>query len=61
MWNRALLRKILVRDGKVEDFTFEEPFASLLGSRKGSIVDLRGRWYEICVSSPPFRAVVSGR
>jgi hypothetical protein len=49
MWNRAFFRTIRVRDGAVADFTYEEPFASLLGSRKGSIVDLAGR----CVNRIP--------
>jgi hypothetical protein len=42
MWNRAFFRTIRVRDGAVADFTYEERFASLLGSHKGSIVDPRG-------------------
>ena len=42
MWNRAFFNTIRVRDGEVEDLTFEEPFASLLGSHKGSMVDPRG-------------------
>ncbi len=33
LWNRAFFRTIQVRD---------EPFASLLGSHKGSMVDLTG-------------------
>jgi site-specific DNA recombinase len=44
MWNRAFFRTILVRDGAIADFTCEEPFASLLGSHKGSMVDPRGRY-----------------
>jgi hypothetical protein len=44
MWNRAFFRRIRVRDGRIEDFTYEEPFTSLLGSHKGSIVDLRGHY-----------------
>jgi DNA invertase Pin-like site-specific DNA recombinase len=49
MWNRAFFRTILVRDGAIADFTYEEPFASLLGSHKGSMVDLaRG-----CVNGSP--------
>jgi hypothetical protein len=42
MWNRAFFRTINVRDGAIADFTYEEPFASLLGSHKGSMVDPRG-------------------
>jgi site-specific DNA recombinase len=42
MWNRALFGAIRVRDGAVADFIYEEPFASLLGSHKGSIVEVRG-------------------
>jgi site-specific DNA recombinase len=42
MWNRALFRAIRVRDGTIAGFTYEEPFASLLGSHKGSMVDPRG-------------------
>ncbi len=44
MWNQAFFRTIRVRDGRIEDFTYEEPFASLLGSHKGSIVEVRGRY-----------------
>ena len=43
MWNRAFFRTIRVRDGAIADFTYEEPFASLLGSHKGSMVDLTQR------------------
>jgi hypothetical protein len=42
MWNRAFFRKVLVRDGQVGGHEYEEPFASLLGSHKAQIVDLRG-------------------
>jgi DNA invertase Pin-like site-specific DNA recombinase len=38
MWNRAFFDTIGVRDGAVADFTYEEPFASLLGSHNGSMV-----------------------
>jgi len=38
MWNRAFFDTIRVRDGVDADFTYEEPFASLLGSHKGSMV-----------------------
>jgi hypothetical protein len=38
MWNRAFFGTIPVRDGAIADFTYEEPFASLLGSHKGSMV-----------------------
>lgn len=41
MWNRAFFRTIHVRDSAIADFTYEEPFASLLGSHKGSMVDPR--------------------
>jgi hypothetical protein len=44
MWNRAFFRTIRVRDGVIADFTYEEPFASLLGSHKGSMVDLKGHY-----------------
>jgi len=44
MWNRAFFNTIRVRGGEVEDFEYEEPFASLLGSHKGSMVDLRGHY-----------------
>jgi len=40
MWNRAFFRRIRVLDGAIVDFTYEEPFASLLGSHKGSMVVL---------------------
>lgn len=43
MWNRAFFRTIQVRASRIERFEYEEPFASLLGSHKGSIVDLAGR------------------
>jgi site-specific DNA recombinase len=42
MWNRAFFRTIWVRDGKIERFDYQEPFASLLGSHKGSMVDPGG-------------------
>jgi site-specific DNA recombinase len=42
MWNRAFFRTIRVRDGAIADFTYEEPFVSLIGSHKGSIVEVRG-------------------
>jgi hypothetical protein len=38
MWNRAFFRTIRVRDGTIADFTYEEPFASMLGSHNGSMV-----------------------
>jgi site-specific DNA recombinase len=41
MWNRAFFQTIRVRDGTIADFTYEEPFASLFGSHKGSMVDPR--------------------
>jgi site-specific DNA recombinase len=41
MWNRAFFCAIRVRDGAIADFTYEEPFASLLGSHKGLMVDPR--------------------
>jgi site-specific DNA recombinase len=42
MWNHAFFRTIQIRNGAIADFTHEEPFASLLGSHKGSMVDPRG-------------------
>jgi site-specific DNA recombinase len=42
MWNRAFFDTIRIRDGTVADFRYQEPFASLLGSHKGSIVEVRG-------------------
>jgi hypothetical protein len=39
MWNQAFFRTIRVQDGRIADSTHEEPFASLLGSQKGSMVD----------------------
>ncbi len=42
MWNRAFFRTIRIQDGKIEDFAYEEPFASLLGSHKGSMVEVAG-------------------
>jgi hypothetical protein len=39
MWNPALFRTIRIRDGAIADFEYEEPFASLLGSHKGSMVE----------------------
>jgi site-specific DNA recombinase len=38
MWNAAFFETIRVRDRAVADFTYEEPFESLLGSHKGSMV-----------------------
>jgi site-specific DNA recombinase len=49
MWNRAFFRTIRVQDGAIADFMHEEPFASLLGSHKGSMVDLAAR----CVNRLP--------
>jgi hypothetical protein len=49
MWNQAFFRSIRVQDGRIADSTYEEPFASLLGSHKGLIVDLAGR----CVNRLP--------
>jgi hypothetical protein len=42
IWNRAFFRTIRVRDGMIADLAYEEPFASLLGSHRGSIVEVRG-------------------
>jgi hypothetical protein len=42
MWNRAFFQTIHVREGAIADFKYEEPFASLLASHKGSIVVLTG-------------------
>ena len=40
MWNQAFFRTIRVQDGTIADSTYEEPFASLLGSHKGSMVEV---------------------
>jgi hypothetical protein len=37
-----LVVTIRVRDGAIADFTYEEPFGSLLGSHKGSMVEMMG-------------------
>ena len=42
IWNRAFFQAIRIRDGAIADFIYEEPFASLLGSHKGSIVEVSG-------------------
>jgi hypothetical protein len=42
VWNRTFLRTIRVGNGAIADFTHEEPFASLLGSREGSMVEVAG-------------------
>jgi site-specific DNA recombinase len=42
MWNHAFFHTIRVQDGRIEGFTYQEPFASILGSHKGSMVDPRG-------------------
>jgi site-specific DNA recombinase len=42
MWNQAFFRTIRVRDSKIAEFTYEEPFAFLFGSHKGSMVDVEG-------------------
>jgi hypothetical protein len=42
MWNRAFFREIFVEDGKIIRLEYEEPFASLLGSHKAQIVEVRG-------------------
>jgi hypothetical protein len=42
MWNRAFFQMIRIGDGAIADCTYEEPFASLLGSHKGSIVEVKG-------------------
>jgi hypothetical protein len=39
--DRAFFRTIRFRDGAIADFTYEELFASLLGSHKGSMVEVR--------------------
>jgi hypothetical protein len=44
MWNRAFFFTIQFRASRIERSEFEEPFASLLGSHKGSMVDLRGHY-----------------
>ena len=50
MWNQAFLQTIHVRDDAIADFTYEERFASLLGSHKGSMVDTR--WWTQVDSNP---------
>jgi site-specific DNA recombinase len=42
MWNRAFFQTIRVRDGAIADFAYEEPFASLLGSHRGPMVEVGG-------------------
>lgn len=42
MWNHAFFRTIGVRDGRIEQSDYDEPFASLLGSHKGSMVETSG-------------------
>jgi hypothetical protein len=42
MWNRAFFREIFVEDGKIIRLEYEEPSASLLGSHKAQIVEVRG-------------------
>ena len=42
MWNRAFFHTIRVLDGTIAGYTYEEPFESLLGSHKGSMVDPGG-------------------
>ena len=42
MWNQAFFRKVFVRDGLLVGHEYEEPFASLLGSHKAQIVEVRG-------------------
>jgi site-specific DNA recombinase len=42
MWNQAFFREIVVDDGNVIRIEYEEPFATLLGSHKGQIVEVRG-------------------
>ncbi len=44
MWNWAILRKIQVAHERIADFTYEEPFESLIGSDKGQIVVLIDRY-----------------
>jgi hypothetical protein len=36
MWNRAFFQKVLVRDGRIADNEYEQPFTSLLGFTQGS-------------------------
>jgi hypothetical protein len=43
MWNRAFFKEMLVRDGKIVRVLHKEPFATLLGSHKGSLVELIDR------------------
>jgi hypothetical protein len=42
MWNRPFFRTIRVRECAIAGSGYEEPFASLLGSHEGSMVDPRG-------------------
>lgn len=42
VWNRVFFRAIRAHDDRIEDFTYEEPFASLLGSHEDSIVEVGG-------------------
>jgi hypothetical protein len=44
LWNQGFFRSIRIRDGGIADVTYEEPFASLLGSHEGLMVDLRGHY-----------------
>jgi hypothetical protein len=50
-WDRVFFRTIRVRDGRIADSAYEEPFASLLGSHKGSMVQLAGRCVNRYLSS----------
>jgi site-specific DNA recombinase len=42
LWNQAFFHTIRVQGGRIAGFTYEEPFASLLSSHKGSMVEVRG-------------------
>jgi hypothetical protein len=53
MWNRAFFNTIRVRGAQVEAFTYEEPFASLIGSHKEPMVEVGG-------IEPPCRGDRSG-
>ena len=57
LWNRAFFEKILVKDGKVIRSIYAEPFFSVLGSHKGSLVEVSGHYSK---RFPALRALVDG-
>ncbi len=57
MWNHAFFREILVGDREVIRFEYEEPFASLLGSHKGQIVEVSGFEPPASAVRRPFQGV----